>query len=214
MHVLAIATQKGGSGKSTTAINLAVAAMQCGLGVALLDLDPQGSVVEWGERREADRPAVDRVPPERVNELPAILPRLEAQGFDLVILDTAGSATTAGNLAIRTANLVLVPARPTILDLQATEPTLRSLGQLGMADRVALLLSQCPAQAPARTAEYAVALRRWGCLAEPSIVHRVDHQDAVLSGLGVTEYAPASKAAEEIRGLWNSIRHRLQEKRA
>ncbi len=130
MQVLAIATQKGGSGKSTTAINLAVAAMQSGMSVALLDLDPQGSVVEWGERREADRPAVDRVPPERVNELPAILPRLADQGFDLVILDTAGSATTAGNLAIRTADLVLVPARPTILDLQATE-----LGMQGMDHR-------------------------------------------------------------------------------
>lgn len=214
MQVLAIATQKGGSGKSTTTVNVGVAATQSGLNVALLDLDPQGSVVAWGERRDADRPAIDRVPPERVNELPAILPRLEAQGFDLVILDTAGSATTAGNLAIRTADLVLVPVRPTILDLQATETTLRALGQLGMADRVALVLSQCPAQAPARTAEYAEALMRRGLLAQPSIVHRVDHQDAVLSGLGVTEYAPASKAAEEIRGLWNSIRHRLQEKRA
>lgn len=214
MQVLAIATQKGGSGKSTTTVNVGVAATQSGLNVALLDLDPQGSVVAWGERRDADRPAIDRVPPERVNELPAILPRLEAQGFDLVIFDTAGSATTAGNLAIRTADLVLVPVRPTILDLQATETTLRALGQLGMADRVALVLSQCPAQAPARTAEYAEALMRRGLLAQPSIVHRVDHQDAVLSGLGVTEYAPASKAAEEIRGLWNSIRHRLQEKRA
>ena len=64
------------------------------------------------------------------------------------------------------------------------------------------MLNQCPPPPSPRTGAYAAQLRALGVLAEPGIIHRVDHQDALATGLGVTEYAPGSAAAEEIRALW------------
>lgn len=211
MDVLAIATQKGGTGKTTVSVNLAVAAAEVGRRVAALDLDPQASLAGWAARREADDPAVDHLGLERIGQLPKIFAALERQGYDLVVLDSAGALNPTAYFALRAASLVLIPARPTLLDLLATEPTLRALAEIGLADRVALLLNQCPTQGQARAATYAERLRRWGHLAEPPLTQRVDYQDALLGGQGVTEFAPAGKAAGEIRALWAWIEQRLKE---
>ena len=202
MRTIALVTQKGGAGKTTVAASLSVAASEAGEKVAALDLDPQGSLAAWGDGRAADLPAVDRIAPEQIPELPAILKALAAQGFTLAILDTAGMASTTGNLAMQAANLAMIPARPSRLDLQATMPTIETLMRLGMRDRFAFVLNQCPAGRSARTSEAASGLGIFGVLAEPALTVRADHQDALASHRGVTEYAPDGKAADEIRQLW------------
>ncbi|MGT2479553.1 hypothetical protein ACU4GR_13230 [Methylobacterium oryzae CBMB20] len=78
-------------------------------------------------------------------DLPQILEALAGQGFTVAILDTAGVASTGGNLAMQAADLALIPARPSRLDLQATMPTIETLMRLGMRDRFAFVLNQCPA---------------------------------------------------------------------
>lgn len=202
MRTIALVTQKGGSGKTTVAASLSVAAMQAGEKVAALDLDPQGSLGNWGDGREADFPAVDRLKPEQLPDLPKILQALAAQGFTLAVLDTTGMVSTSGNLAMQAADLALIPARPSRLDLQATMPTIEALMRLGMRDRFAFVLNQCPAGRSARTTEAASGLAMFGVMAEPALTVRADHQDALASHKGVTEYAPDGKAADEIRQLW------------
>ncbi|MEH3143915.1 MAG: AAA family ATPase [Methylobacterium frigidaeris] len=205
MRTVAFVTQKGGAGKTTLAASLAAAAAQAGERVVALDLDPQGSLSAWGEAREAEAPAVDRLGPERLGELPAILAALKGRGFTLAVLDTAGVASTGGNLAMQAADLALIPARPSRLDLQATMPTIEALLRLGMRDRFAFVLNQCPPGRSGRAAEAANGLGMFGVLAEPALTLRADHQDAMASGRGVTEYAPAGKAAGEIRALWTWV---------
>lgn len=202
MRTITLVTQKGGAGKTTVAASLAVAAAEAGERVIALDLDPQGSLAAWGDGRTADAPAVDRLGADRLPDLPKILKALDLEGYTLAVLDTAGVASTGGNLAMQAADLALIPARPSRLDLQATMPTIETLMRLGMRDRFAFVLNQCPAGRSARTVEAASGLGMFGVLAEPSLTTRADHQDALAAGKGVTEYAPEGKAADELRSLW------------
>jgi chromosome partitioning protein len=202
MRTITLVTQKGGAGKTTLAASLAVAAAEAGEKVVALDLDPQGSLAAWGDTRTAEAPAIDRLGPDRLGELPAILNALAAQGFTLAILDTAGIASTGGNLAMQAADLALIPARPSRLDLQATMPTIETLMRLGMRQRFAFVLNQCPTGRNSRAAEAASGLAMFGVLAEPFLTQRADHQDALAAGQGVTEFAADGKAAEEVRCLW------------
>ncbi|MHC2000227.1 AAA family ATPase [Methylobacterium sp. WCS2018Hpa-22] len=204
MRVMAVAVQKGGTGKTTLAASLAVAAAESGERVVAYDLDPQGSLMGWGALRRQNGITVDRIQAWEIGQLPDILDQTSENGTTLVLIDTAGAATGA-TPALRAADLVLVPVRPSRLDLVAARPTLQALVGLGMRSRLALVLNQCPPPPSARTDAYAAQLRGLGVLAEPGIVQRVDHQDAVAAGLGVTEYAPQGQAAGEIRALWGWI---------
>ena len=202
MRTITLVTQKGGAGKTTIAASLAVAAAQAGEKVIALDLDPQGSLAAWGDTRSVEEPAVDRIGPDNLANLPAILKALAAEGYTLAILDTAGIASTGGNLAMQAADLALIPARPSRLDLQATMPTIEALMRLEMRERFAFILNQCPAGRSSRATEAANGLGMFGVLAEPMLTQRADHQDALAAGQGVTEYARDGKAADEIRALW------------
>jgi chromosome partitioning protein len=205
MRTIALITQKGGAGKTTLAASIAVAAQQAGETVVALDLDPQGSLAAWGDDRAADTPAVDRIDGERLPRLSDILAALAGQGFTLAILDCPGIASTATNLAMRNADLALVPTRPTRLDIRATKPTVEAL--LSLKRAFAFVLSQSSTNLrSSRTTEASAGLDMMGVLADPPIATRADFQDAMASGQGVTEYAPHSKAAEEIRHLWNWIK--------
>lgn len=200
-RVLAVAVQKGGTGKTTLAASLAVAAAEAGERVVALDLDPQGSLACWGAMRTRASVTVDRLRPWEIAQLPEILAQYGDDGTTLAVIDTAG-ATTGMTASLRIADLVLMPVRPSRLDLVASRPTLQALVDLGMREKLAFVLNQCPPPPSPRTEAYAMQMRTLGVLAEPGIVQRVDHQDALAMGLGVTERAPEGQAAQEIRALW------------
>lgn len=213
LRILAVAVQKGGTGKTTLAASLAVAAAEGGERVAALDLDPQGSLAGWGALRTASNLVVDRLQPWEIGQLPDILGHLAAQGTTLAVLDTAGNAAGLAP-TLKGADFVLMPVRPSRLDIVAARPTLQSLVGFGLRERLALVLNQCPPSPSPRANAYAVQLRTLGVLAEPGIIHRVDHQDALATGCGVTEYAPHSPAADEIRALWAWIDAKMRVSRA
>ena len=208
MHTIALLTQKGGAGKTTLAASLAVAAAMAGEKVIALDLDPQGSLARWGRRREgANAPNTVMVEPlecERLPRLRAILEGLADVGFTVAVFDTAGADSAAARMVTEAADLCLLPARPTRLDVEATAATFRAVF---LAKRkAAFVLNQCPPNyRSTRTSESAQGLMQLGVLAEPMLASRMDFQDAIAAGLGVNEYAPHGRAAQEIGELWNWI---------
>src|ERR1700691_4071320 len=213
MRTIAFVTQKGGTGKTTLAASLAVAAAAAGERVIALDLDPQASLVRWGKCREAanvpNKVMIEPLEGERLPQLRAILEGLACVGFTLAVFDTAGADSTAARLVTGAADLCLLPARPTRLDVEATAATFRAVF---LAKRkAAFVLHHCPpSYRSSRASESAKDLMRLGVLAEPMLAARMDFQDAIAAGLGVTEYAREGRAAQEIETLWRWIRTQLE----
>lgn len=213
MRTVVFLTQKGGTGKTTLAASLAVAAASAGERVIALDLDPQASLVRWGKRRQDEitlsTVMIEPLEGERLPRFGAILEGLAGVGFTLAVFDTHGADCAAARLVAQAADLCLLPARPTRLDVEATAATFRALY---LAKRkAAFVLNQCPPtyRSP-RASQAAEGLTRLGILAEPMLSARMDFQDAIAAGLGVTEYAPESKAAQEIMALWSWTRAQFE----
>lgn len=212
MRTIAFLTQKGGTGKTTLAASLAVAAAQSGERVIALDLDPQASLAHWGERRAAAKPPnlvmIEPLERDRLQRLRAILDGLAGAGFTLAVFDTAGADGPAVRLVTEASDLCLLPARPTRLDVEATAATFRAVF---LAKRkAAFVLNQCPPNyRSSRAGDAAKGLTALGVLAEPMVASRMDYQDAIAAGLGVTEYAGSGRAAAEIKALWGWVQMQL-----
>lgn len=207
MHVISFVTQKGGSGKSTTAASVAVAAFEQGRRVFVLELDRQGTLSDWIESRQAETgPEFERVD---ATALDKALSTLREAGYELVVIDTPGIESPGANAAMRVADFCLIPCRPTATDLKGCLPTVRSL--IRLEKPFAFVLTQCPPRSP-RVDETRAGLAALGLIAEPPIVSRTDHQDAMAAGMGVTEYNADGAAAAEIRQLWSWIEKKLEPK--
>ena len=131
MHTVAFITQKGGAGKTTLAASVAAAAADAGESVIVFDVDLQASLVRWGERRkDAQAPSRVTVEPFEVERLPhirAVVKGIADAGFTLAIFDTAGGDVRTAGVVAEVADLCLLPARPTCLDIEVTAATFRSL---------------------------------------------------------------------------------------
>ncbi len=205
MQILALVTQKGGSGKSTIASSLAIAAHEAGERVFVIDMDPQASLVKWFKVRGGKDVAVESVTP---GKLAPALKALDKAGVSLVIIDTPGTDSPAAEAAMKVADLCIIPARPNVFDLWASEATRKALRALKR--EYVFLLNQCPpAQQSARVEEGAKALEAMGGLITPMIASRVDYQEAARQGLGVTELHSSGMAADEMRKLWKSVKRRM-----
>jgi chromosome partitioning protein len=116
MFTISITGQKGGAGKTTVALGLAVAAFRTGKVVAVIDLDPQASAANWKDRRSDDSPAVVSAQSSRLKQT---LATAEEIGAEVVIIDTAGRNDDSALNAARHADLVLIPTRTNIVELEA-----------------------------------------------------------------------------------------------
>ncbi len=205
MYTLTLLAQKGGTGKTTLALNLAVAAEAAGWRTALVDLDPQASAAGWGDCRDADGPAVEAVPSSR---LAGALRAARTHGAQLAVVDTAPHSEAAALEAARASDLALVPLRPAVLDLRA----LRATADICALARVqtAVVLNQIPARGRA-TDQAAEAVEDRGLAVAPCrIGSRVAFQNSLTRGLGVLEHEPRGKAAAEIDSLFGWVRERLE----
>ena len=210
MHTIVLATQKGGSGKSTLAIGLALAAQQAGHNVRLIETDKQGTLSKWQCRRGLAEPLVE--PIYNAADIENRLPALERGGVTLTIIDTASGITAATTAAIRHADMTLIPARPSIADIEATAATLGVIK--AWKKPFAYILNQTPLRgqridAAASTLSDDAGYDLFDVVAQPFVVMRNDHQDALTAGLAVSEFAPSGKSADEMRDLWRWVETRL-----
>jgi chromosome partitioning protein len=201
LKTVTIISQKGGSGKTTIAVHLAVCAELAKNRAAIIDLDPQGSAMEWANRRQASTPEVITATPE---QLPVLLKQASANGAHLTIIDTAPHSDRAAIAAANLADLVLIPCRPATFDIAAIGTTLSVLKLSQAKDRAAILLNAIlPRSALIDEAE--AGLSAMAPVVPVRMHQRVAYAHAINDGLGVEEYEPQGKAAEEIRALYRWI---------
>ena len=205
MRVLAMASQKGGSGKTTLSGHLAVQAERAGCGpVVLIDIDPQGSLSDWWNERETELPAFAQT---TVARLAADLEVLRQQGFKLAMIDTPPAITMAIQSVIAVAELIVIPTRPSPHDLRAVGATVDLCERAGKP----LLFVVNGATPKARiTSEAAVALSQHGTVAPITIHHRTDFAASMIDGRTVMECDPKSRSAAEVAALWSYIADRLE----
>ena len=141
-------------------------------------------------------------------EIEGALVRLEAEGIWLAIIDTAATNNALATHAITKADLCLIPTRPSPADIEAAIPTLIAIRRFKR--RFAFVLNQTPPRG-CRLSEAATSLNSLGVLALPYVGQRNDHQDALGTGLGVTEFAQEGRASEEVRELWRWVLKKLVE---
>ena len=200
MLTLAILSQKGGAGKTTISLNLAIAAELAGKAAAVIDLDPQASATNIGDLREAETPTIMSVQAVR---LPKVLAAAEKSRADLVIIDTAPHSESDSLAAAKLADLVLVPCRPTVLDLQAVSRTF-SLVELAQVPALAVLNAVPPTGKLGNEGQEAIEQYNIS-VAPVRLSHRAAYYHALTAGLGVQEYQPSSKAADEVKQLYKFI---------
>ena len=204
MRNIAVVARKGGSGKTTVAVNLAIAAHRRGRRVLLADTDPQGSACEVLKARQSAGPQVLRMQGE---ELPRLF-RDPPAGCDLVVVDTPAASEDAIAHAIGLAHLSLLVVRPTFLDIAAALQTARILRELRKPGMI--ILNQAPAsragaESPAvkRALE---ALRLMQLPVIPVVLRaRSPYQTTLASGQSVEESSASNPAAEEMSRLWAYI---------
>lgn len=205
MRVIAIASQKGGSGKTTLAGHLAVEAERAGEGaVALVDADPQGSLADWWNEREEPTPVFVHTSAQRLEQ---DIGELQELGIDLLIIDTPPAITATISDVIRVSDMVLIPTRPSPHDLRSVGRTVELVEALSKP----LVFVVNGATPRARiTSEAAIALSQHGTLA-PSIIHqRVDFAASMIDGRTVMELDTRSRSAKEIAKLWGYLKNRLE----
>lgn len=198
--VLTVAQQKGGAGKTTLAAQLA-AALAADRRVAVLDIDPQRSLARWHAlRKGAARAAAAGLTfsDSAGWRLGAEIERLR-RDHDVVLIDSPPHAETEARFAVRAADLVLVPVQPSPLDLWATGPTLA----LAQAEKrpARIVLNRAPARGRLLEAVEAELAKGEVPALPVALGNRAAYPMAMAAGLGVTESAPRSPAAEEVRGL-------------
>lgn len=204
MIVIAMASQKGGSGKTTLAGHLAVEAEKAGAGpVTLVDTDPQGSLSKWWNVRAASTPNFAKIGP---LQLEAALAELKRAGTRIAIVDTPPAVSESIMMVIEHSDLVIVPTRPSPHDLRAVAAT------VDMAERFSkplIFVINGATQRARITGEAAVALSQHGVVAPVNLHHRVDFAASMIDGRTVGEAAPKSQSSREVADLWAYIQGRL-----
>lgn len=205
---IVVASQKGGSGKTSITLNLAVLAAR-EAPTLVLDCDPQGSLTYWHDRRDAPQPDAA---PASLSNIEQSLRDAQAHPYRFVFVDTPPHNQIGIAAVMQPADCVVVPVRPTALDLHAAEATLKLAAAL--AKRTLVVLTQCQ---PPRLFTEAPSVREaraifatLGCrVADQAIVHRGSVEQSVALGKSVGELEPSGPAEQEFKQVWMQLKREL-----
>ena len=200
MKTLAILSRKGGTGKTTLAVHLAVAAEAAGLTTALIDLDPQANAANWSDTRDSDSPVVISGHATRLRQ---ILHSAENNGVSLCILDTAPKTEEDAAEAARVADFALIPCRPARFDLEAIGSTVR-IGKRAKVPMRVVFNAVPPRSSMIFRAKKAVEVYDVS-VAPCQMGERVAFSHAVVDGMTAQEFDPRGKASNEVRVLYQYI---------
>jgi chromosome partitioning protein len=199
--VITVAQQKGGSGKTTIAANLAVSFARAGLSVALLDTDPQGSLGRWFmARRERGEPGME------FSTASAWGVSYECEKLkklvDVVIVDTPPKVDADLRPALREADLVLVPVASSHVDLWATEGVIDLARREHKSVAIVMNRARTGTRLAAEVAEAAASLE--GRVLDTVLSFRVVYAEALGLGQGVQELG-RSPAGAEVQRLADEV---------
>ncbi len=204
MQIMAIASQKGGAGKTTLAGHIAVQAERVGAGpVALVDADPQGSLADWWNERAAETPVFVHT---SLMRLRGDIERLRDMGIELLIIDTPPAITSTISEVIGVSDLVVIPTRPSPHDLRSVARTVDLAERL---DKPVVFIVNGASSRAHITTEAVIALSQHGTLAPSIIHHRADFASSMIDGRTVMEIPRKSPSAAEIVELWAYLNVRM-----
>jgi chromosome partitioning protein len=198
MTTIAIVSQKGGSGKTTLAVNLAAAAEAIGATALIIDTDPQATASQWGAWRLDKAPEViDSAPP----RIQAKVDAAKEQGATFIVIDTPPHADSAASRAVEAADLVLIPCRPSAFDLAAIKTTVSLVRLFGKPAFV--IFTAGPPHAPRMYEDAIDLVRGFGIEPCPQILpDRAVYRHASAAGASVIEFEPDGKAASEVTAVY------------
>jgi chromosome partitioning protein len=204
MLVTCCYSTKGGVGKTTIAAHLAVAAESAGDGpVAIIDIDPQASLANWWNTRTAETPTFVQT---TLADLQKSLSALRDAGCKLVVIDTPGADISHSRQVLKLCDLVLVPSRPSPLDLGTLGATVGTVQEEG---KPLMFVLNAVTPRTRISAQAVMALSHHGAVG--AILHqRTDYAAAMTDGRVAAELDSTSKSAEEISELWNAIKTYLR----
>ena len=200
-RVITVAQQKGGAGKTTVTVHLALALAALGEKTALIDIDPQGSLSHWFRLRQEALGAgktglaVSSVHGWRVS---GEIDRLMRE-YSYIVVDSPPHAQTEAKAAIRAAHLVVIPVQPSPLDLWATKPTVDIAKDAKVPSL--LLLNRLPIKSPLQEEAERLLAEMGVNVAKTRIGNRVGFATSMNEGRGIGELSPKSAGAREMRNL-------------
>ena len=202
MKVISVVAQKGGAGKTTLSVAIACAAATNSLSTVIVDLDPQATAASWGDRRDSESPAVISAQPPR---LVRILEAAATQDVDLAVIDSAPRVEQSAVVAAKAADLVLVPSRPAVYDLETVLTTVELVRAVRRDVPVLCVLNCVPPRGP-REQQARELLADVGvpvCPAGLGLRAAIDYAAAL--GMSAYEYEPTGKAAAEIGAIYSHV---------
>ena len=199
MRVVAIASQKGGAGKTTLTVHLAIAAVMAGVKAAVIDTDPQASLADWWNVREKnDLPFVLST----VAELPVKIEQLREGGIEMLFIDTPPSVTDVIRDVVALSDIIIIPTKPSPLDVRAISKTVNIVEKCGKPMVFVISIAKKNARI---TADTAVLLSQFGTVAPVQIGDRTEYASCMIDGRTVMEVYPSGNSAEEVVQLWKYI---------
>ncbi len=198
MNIIAVIAHKGGTGKTTLALSLAVEAQLAGHNTLVVDLDPQTSALNWSARRNNDSPTIIE---STASDLPAALAKAKQNDVDFVVIDTPAGAHPATSAAAKAASWAIIPCRPQVYDFESIPLTLQNLG---LAKALVVMNN-----VPLRRNRYHDAIKvinNFNVLICPYTVgYRLSFSDAAFCGQTVHEFQPRGKARREIGTVYKHL---------